>query len=179
MVGGVVRARVREMVALVRARAIIAYVAHENEVPTAGILADAARVGLPVYLPARDGGVVALGPDPHWGCGPGGVVELVGPRAATVESPCVALVPLVAWNPAGVRLGRGAGYYDRLLVTLPSGVVRVGLAYEFQEISDLPRDPWDVSVDVVITERRTVSCGAGARTLMRCAKEEMNCHESA
>jgi 5-formyltetrahydrofolate cyclo-ligase len=178
MAGDVVRARTRAVTALAGARACIAYVAHENEVPTAGILADAVSGGLSVYLPAGDGGLVALGTDRQWARGPGGVVELVGPHVATVENPCIALVPLVAWNPAGVRLGRGAGYYDRLFVTLPKGIVRVGLAYEFQEISDLPRDPWDVPVDFVITERRTVRCGAGGRTWMRPAEEEMNCHES-
>ena len=180
MVGEVVRARVREVAALVGARAFIAYVAHENEVPTDGILADAVRVGRSVYLPGGDGGLVALDTDPQWAGGPGGVVTLVGPHVATVESPGVAVMPLVAWNPAGIRLGRGAGFFDRLFVRLPAGIVRVGLAYEFQEISDLPRDPWDVPVDFVITERRTVRCGAGARALMRPAEaeEEINCHES-
>jgi 5-formyltetrahydrofolate cyclo-ligase len=76
-------------------------------------------------------------------------------------------------------LGRGAGFFDRLFATLPADIVRVGLAYEFQEISDLPSDPWDVPVEFVITERRTVRCGAAAPALTRSAQEEMNCHESA
>jgi len=179
MVAAVVRVRVREVTALVGARAVVGYVAHENEVPTAGILDDAVRAGRSVYLPAGDVGIVALRPEPQWARGPGGILELVGPHVTTVERPCVTLAPLVAWNLAGVRLGRGAGFYDRLFARLPADLFRVGLAYGFQEISDLPRDPWDVPVDFVITERRTVRCGAAARALMWPAEEEMNSHESA
>ena len=179
MVGEVVRGRVREVTAAVGARAVVAYVAHENEVPTAGILDDAVRGGRSVYLPGGDAGIVLLPPAPQWAPGPGGVPELLGPRVTTVERPCVALLPLVAWNRSGVRLGRGAGFYDRLFARLPADLLRVGLAYGFQEISDLPRDPWDIPMDFVITERRTLRCGAAARALVRPAEEEMNSHESA
>jgi 5-formyltetrahydrofolate cyclo-ligase len=73
--------------------------------------------------------------------------------------PAVAFLPVVAWDAPGGRLGRGGGFYDRLFTRLPRAITRVGLAYEFQEYPDLPRDPWDVCLDYVITERRLVRCG--------------------
>lgn len=65
------------------------------------------------------------------------------------------LVPLVAFDGFGVRLGMGAGYYDRFLGALPV-LMRpriVGIAHEVQRSSDpLPFDDWDVPMDGVVTE---------------------------
>lgn len=69
------------------------------------------------------------------------------------------LVPLVAVDPSGTRLGNGAGFYDRRLSHL-RGERRwrrprlVGIAYDFQRVTHLPAQPWDVPLDAVITERR-------------------------
>ncbi len=68
----------------------------------------------------------------------------------------VLLVPLVAFDGYGVRLGMGAGYYDRFLGRLPPSMRPrlVGLAHEVQRSLDpLPFADWDVPLDGVITER--------------------------
>jgi 5-formyltetrahydrofolate cyclo-ligase len=143
------------------ARAVAAYVAHENEVPTAPILAQAGRTGRVVYLP-RCGAAPALvrwqAGDPLV-AGPGGVLQ---PGAEggdwLVQDPAIVLLPVVGWDAAGARLGRGTGFYDRLLARLRPEVVRVGLAYDFQEVPRLPCEPWDVPMHYVITERQTVRC---------------------
>lgn len=69
------------------------------------------------------------------------------------------LLPLLAFDALGHRLGMGGGYYDRtfqFVKTAPSTAHRphlAGLAYALQEADHLPVDPWDVSLDSVITER--------------------------
>jgi len=75
------------------------------------------------------------------------------------------LMPLVAFDEAGNRLGMGGGYYDRSFAFLnrPFGVKKphlVGVAYEFQRQPRLPREPWDVPLMAVATE-------AGVRRIKR------------
>jgi len=71
------------------------------------------------------------------------------------------LLPLVAWDERGHRLGMGAGYYDRALapVAACSRPLRVGVAYGLQQADRLPADPWDVRLHEVITENGRVGCG--------------------
>src|SRR5262249_48608189 len=79
------------------------------------------------------------------------------PRGGPVLDPsaCAVLfvVPGLAFDPAGTRLGRGGGHYDRALPTYPRGL-RVALAAEAQLSPDLPGEAWDQPVDAVATERR-------------------------
>ena len=138
---------------------VIGYIADENEVPTGAVLEEAARSGRKLYLPHSSGGVVRWHLGDSLAVGRGGVREPARGAPEHPEIPAVALVPLVAWDRYGGRLGRGGGFYDRLFAELTSGITRVGLAFEFQEYAELPRDPWDVSLDYVITERRVVQCG--------------------
>jgi 5-formyltetrahydrofolate cyclo-ligase len=72
------------------------------------------------------------------------------------------LVPGVAFDPRGVRLGRGDGWYDRAFARHPGGV-RLGLAYEFQVLADLPEAPWDVRMHGVVTDARVIDAGAITR----------------
>lgn len=72
----------------------------------------------------------------------------------------VVLVPLVAFDQQGSRLGMGAGYYDRTLYMrrgnsnlLPR---LIGIAYDFQEVPAIEPAPWDVALDMVVTEKRTL-----------------------
>lgn len=68
------------------------------------------------------------------------------------------LLPLVAFDLFGNRLGMGGGFYDRTLAFRLKrehwrGPKLIGLAHEFQCIDSLPRKPWDIPLDGVITER--------------------------
>lgn len=66
------------------------------------------------------------------------------------------LVPLLAFDRAGFRLGQGAGYYDRTLAALRASgrpVQAVGLAFAGQEVAEVPRDPHDEPMDWIVTER--------------------------
>ena len=75
------------------------------------------------------------------------------------------LVPGVAFDASGRRLGYGGGYYDRLLPLLAPGVPRVAGAFEAQLIGTVPAAPHDVGVDCIVTEQRTLGCVPGGSTL--------------
>lgn len=79
--------------------------------------------------------------------------------AALAAAPIVApeqvdlfLVPGLAFTPRGVRLGRGAGFYDRLLPRRGPQRIALGICFARQIAADLPREPHDQTVDGVITE---------------------------
>ena len=61
------------------------------------------------------------------------------------------VVPAVAYDRRGNRIGRGKGYYDRLLHD--TRAIKVGVAYDFQLVDDIDAEVHDVAVDYVITER--------------------------
>jgi 5-formyltetrahydrofolate cyclo-ligase len=73
------------------------------------------------------------------------------PVAAPEEIDLV-LVPGLGFTPGGVRLGRGAGYYDRWLAEAPAGLLTVGVAFECQLTPDLPSEPHDWQMDYIVTE---------------------------
>ncbi|MGA8651624.1 MAG: 5-formyltetrahydrofolate cyclo-ligase [Xanthobacteraceae bacterium] len=79
------------------------------------------------------------------------------PDAAEVE-PDIVLVPLLAFDRAGRRLGYGGGYYDLTLAGLRArkAVVAIGLAYAAQEIADVPATPRDAGLDLVLTEHEVI-----------------------
>jgi 5-formyltetrahydrofolate cyclo-ligase len=162
--GAAVWTQLRGFASYQTAPALIAYVPSENEVPTGRALADSAGVHRDVYLPKNSGAAGFV----RWRVGEplipgrGGVWEpLAGARLAPGAA-AMALVPLVAWDEQGTRLGRGGGFYDRVFAGATADIVRVGLAYEFQYWPDLPRDPWDVPLEYVITEQRVVRCVVNA-----------------
>jgi 5-formyltetrahydrofolate cyclo-ligase len=71
--------------------------------------------------------------------------------AGEIMVPDFALVPLLAFDKAGNRLGYGGGYYDRTLATLPNAF-RLGCAFAAQEIENLPIDPTDLPLHAMATE---------------------------
>ncbi|XBQ16860.1 MAG: 5-formyltetrahydrofolate cyclo-ligase [Oceanicaulis sp.] len=75
--------------------------------------------------------------------------------------PALVLVPLLAFDQAGRRLGYGAGFYDRTLAALRElgPVTTVGLAYEAQRMTRVPTDAHDLPVDWVVTERGAFRAG--------------------
>ena len=82
------------------------------------------------------------------------------PEAAEVE-PDILLVPLLAFDRAGHRLGYGAGYYDLTITQLRARkpVTAVGLAFAAQEIAVVPATPRDARLDLVLTEREVIDFG--------------------
>lgn len=77
------------------------------------------------------------------------------PEAPSVTPDCL-LVPLLAFDAAGRRLGYGAGYYDRTLAALPLAA-RLGVAFAAQQVAQVPAGPEDVPLPAIATERGIVS----------------------
>ncbi|MXQ06505.1 5-formyltetrahydrofolate cyclo-ligase [Alphaproteobacteria bacterium GH1-50] len=98
---------------------------------------------------------------------PGAAMEVDGfgvaiPAVDDPVTPEVLVVPMLAFDDAGHRLGYGAGHYDRTLAKLrPSGpVTAIGLAYEAQWTERLPAEPTDQPLDAIVTEARIRRFGA-------------------
>ena len=73
---------------------------------------------------------------------------------AKILRPRVVLTPLLAFDRKGFRLGYGGGYYDRTLAELrrTGEVTAIGLGFAAQELAALPSEPWDQTLDMILTE---------------------------
>jgi 5-formyltetrahydrofolate cyclo-ligase len=80
-----------------------------------------------------------------------------GPAAATLE-PDIVLVPLLAFDRSGYRIGYGAGYYDLTIAQLRAKkpIAAVGIAFAAQEIETVPRTAFDAQLDLVLTENEMI-----------------------
>lgn len=149
------------------ARSIAAYVAVNGEVDPALLLDQARLAGKTTYLPVlTEKGSLRFGP-----CGPH---TRFTPNRYSIPEPMarpgellgadqidVIAVPVVVFDARGNRLGMGAGYYDRALAgTAANRPLRVGLAYEFQRAEALSPEPWDIPMDLIITERALYRTGS-------------------
>jgi 5-formyltetrahydrofolate cyclo-ligase len=83
-----------------------------------------------------------------------------GDGAETVE-PDVLLVPMLAFDRGGYRLGYGGGFYDRTLAGLRAkkSITAIGVAYSAQEVDVVPRDAHDQRLDFIMTEKEVFACG--------------------
>jgi 5-formyltetrahydrofolate cyclo-ligase len=87
--------------------------------------------------------------------GPMGTSE---PVAGEELRPDVVLVPLLAFDRTGRRLGYGGGYYDRTLTAL-LGAKAIGIAYAGQEMPEVPAGPQDMRLPLIATEDSVIICG--------------------
>lgn len=153
--------RVAALEAFARARILALYPSMGAEVDTSEIARRALAAGKILAWPQLDPGSRALA---FARCLPEALVP--GPLetrqppgdAARVqlEQIDVILVPGVAFDAGGRRLGRGRGHYDATLAALPARAVRIGLAFEVQLVPEVPREAHDVRLDAVVTERRVL-----------------------
>jgi 5-formyltetrahydrofolate cyclo-ligase len=84
------------------------------------------------------------------------------PDSAAAVTPAVVIVPLLAFDRRGFRLGYGGGYYDRTLAALRRRrrVVAVGVAYAAQEVPVVPRERDDEALDWIVTDREAIEPGS-------------------
>ena len=144
---------------------LLAYVDADGEVPTGDLIAAALAAGKRVFLPRLDDErVVFVAHRAGDALVPGafGIPVPQGePADPTVLADAFAVVPVVAWDDAGGRLGRGGGHYDRAFAGRARPCCLVGLAYAFQQVPHVPRDSWDVQLDCVVSERGVVTGWTG------------------
>jgi len=154
-----------------RSQRIALYIATDGEIDPFPLLAAAAHLGKACYLPHLKPDLSATSSRELWFLryAPGdplaanryGILEPL-PRAAERISPQfldLVLLPLVAFDSSGNRLGMGLGYYDRTFAFARAANAwrrprLVGLAHECQRIEALPRNNWDVPLDGVATDRQ-------------------------
>ena len=97
-----------------------------------------------------------------------GIPEPVAPRELLEPFQLdLVLVPLLGFDRHGNRLGHGGGYYDRSFAFLneqvrPTEPLLVGIAYDFQELEIVDKEPWDVALDFIATDRELIDCNPEA-----------------
>lgn len=79
------------------------------------------------------------------------IEEPQGEDVCSIDDIELIIVPGVAYDPKGNRVGRGKGYYDRLLGG--TRAAKIGVAYDFQVVDEIDAEPHDVKVDIVISNR--------------------------
>jgi 5-formyltetrahydrofolate cyclo-ligase len=165
-----IAAACRSLPGFASAGIVCTYVSFREEVETGSIidalLAAGRRVAVPVHLHGA--------PRPLAFAEIRARAELVPnhfgipqpPEEAALFLPTAAiplfLVPGLAFDARGGRLGYGLGFYDRAFAGAAPGALKVGLAFETQILERVPTGPHDVPMDLVVTEDRVIPAAAGA-----------------
>jgi 5-formyltetrahydrofolate cyclo-ligase len=148
------------------ARVVLGYAAFGTECDVDPVLDTLIGRGAGVLLPWVDGDDLRIARvrDLSAGVAPGwrGVREPrpEGRRPARPDRVEVALVPGVAFDRSGARLGYGGGHFDRLLARLAAAAAVIGVAYGTQVLDSLPSEPHDRRVDILVTEREVLRIDA-------------------
>lgn len=87
-----------------------------------------------------------------------GISEPAASTLVPLSSIDVMLMPMVAYDKSGSRLGMGAGWYDRTLGNISERPLLAGVAWSLQNASSVPIDPWDVPLDAIVTEEGWFTC---------------------
>jgi 5-formyltetrahydrofolate cyclo-ligase len=153
------------------AHTVMVYLAGAHEVQTQALIEDALRAGRRVVAPQSVPGNgdtagrlvprLVSGPEDVQGRGSLGLPEPDPERTVAVppEDLDLVLVPGLAFDRAGRRLGRGRGFYDGFLAILPPGCVTCGVAFADQVVPEVPTEPHDRPVAHLATEDGVARCG--------------------
>ncbi len=142
------------------AHTILLYHSLPDEVGTHDLIRRAAADGKRVLLPVVVGEDLELREYQSEECMEEGAFHIQEPTGSAVTDLSIidlAVIPGVAFTPDGRRLGRGRGYYDRLLARLTNHASHarepylIGICWPFQLVTTIPTEPHDIGVDCVIT----------------------------
>lgn len=151
-----------------KAETIFYFASIHSEVFTLSQIKEAWRRGKRVILPRVDKGLKGLRlyevndlNELRPGCM--GIPEPDVPpdRERDINDVDLVVMPGVAFDPYGNRLGYGAGYYDRLLARLKKDIPLVAIAYEEQIVDSLPHESHDVRVHMIVTDKRIIEVRHG------------------
>ena len=142
------------------AKKIMAFLAMKGESNLDGFirqaLLDGKEVYIPVCLPERQMEAGRLIDMEHFEKGPLGLRNLpAGYEVTSPESLDLVLIPGLAVSQEGIRLGMGAGYYDRYLARVPFEK-RVAALWDFQVIPDIPSEPFDQKIAKIVTDKSVI-----------------------
>lgn len=148
---------------------VMCYVSTTGEPPTHDIIRSCLKRGQRVCVPCMGKGGGAIVPcelqnfTSDLERGYSGILE---PRD-TCRRPVdlgeidIHLIPGVAFDPNGGRLGRGGGHYDRFLAGCNPQVIKMGLAFSWQIVEEVPREEHDIGMDLIVTEQGVVPVRKG------------------
>ena len=142
---------------------IMVYVSKIPEVETECLITDLNRRGVRVVVPIIERETTSLRlsylPDPSvLRASTFNVPEPLGHELpARPEDVQVIIIPMVAFDAKGNRLGYGAGYYDRFLCRYPHPI-KIGVAFSCQQAERIPADGNDVKMDYIVTEKGVIRC---------------------
>ncbi len=159
-----IQERLFDFANFLEARIVLLYVNAPNEVPSMQIIQNTIAIGKIVVLPTFDvqkSGIKLMKIDnPHQDLimGPRQILEPDPQRCRKVPLECIdiAIIPGVALDEKGGRLGAGDGYYDRLIPKLPITTRKVALAMEEQIFQQVPMESHDKYVDIIVTNKRVI-----------------------
>jgi len=145
---------------------VMLYVSFGSEVMTKPIIDDllsrGKRVFIPVTVPKTKALIVSelKSYEDDLVVGHFGVMEPKEEALRPVEPSILDLVivPGVAFDRNGYRIGYGGGYYDRFIPRLPQKTTTVSLAFDMQLIEKIPTSEYDMAVEYIITEKQFIQC---------------------
>ena len=160
----IIEDRLFEFANFLESKIVMIYVNSENEVGTDAIVRRAYDFNKIVVLPAFNKAKSTMlpmkvdNPDKDLVTGPRGILEPDPARCKAVPLDCIdiAIIPGIAMDEKGGRIGSGNGYYDRLIPDLPVTTRKVGLVFEGQLVPQVPMESHDKYVDIIITEKRVI-----------------------
>lgn len=137
-----------------KAKTVMLYCALPDEVDTRELIERCVEEGKKVLLP-KVTGETSMELRLYTGSadlaiGAFGILEPSGSTFTDFNTIEVAVIPGMAFDSYGNRLGRGKGYYDRFLSTLPARMYKIGVCFDFQKFEHIPAETNDIRMDIVI-----------------------------
>lgn len=161
---GLIQAAVISSAQFVAARSLALYAACDNEVATSEICRAAVATGKVLCYPRVEAGTLVfrqVSGECELVCGSFGIPEpKEGFPPRTPGELDLIVIPGVAFDLSGNRIGYGKGFYDRTVHALEGSGRLVGLCYDFQLVDTFVGEPHDVLMDVIITESRLFRRGS-------------------
>ncbi|MBI2101907.1 5-formyltetrahydrofolate cyclo-ligase [Candidatus Woesearchaeota archaeon] len=142
-----------------KSKVVMFFVSFDNEVDTHEIIKDALKnktVAVPKVVQREIEPSVIID---FYNLAPAkfGILEPVGLMKIAYKNIDIVLVPGIAFDREGHRIGYGFGYYDKFLKKVPKAV-KIGLCFDFQVVDKVPREEHDVPVDLIVTESKVIEC---------------------
>lgn len=150
----VIRNKLFKSLVFNKAKVVMFYISFGGEVKTKDMIEQAQNLGKMVAVPVcgknRTIRACILDDEAMLAKGPYGVKEPVIKKSVGLKDLDLVIVPGIAFDKKGARLGRGKGHYDRFLKKIYPKTVSLGLAYDFQIVPRLPATKRDVGVQKII-----------------------------
>jgi 5-formyltetrahydrofolate cyclo-ligase len=141
-----------------KAKIVMFYASHKSEVHTDDMISEALKSKKVVLPKVENGEIIPLLilDMENLIPGLGGIREPLLAPSMKLSSIDAVVVPGIAFDETGHRIGTGKGFYDAFLKKLHA--VKIGLAFECQLVESIPHEPHDVHLDFIVTENSIIDC---------------------